>query len=278
MTQSMQPQLIGTNPSIPGVIAVDRITNQTPQIAVIGAEKCGKSTLATTLFGWPEPHMQPLILAWDRTGPDACLKMGYKVHALQILDQPGVWGIDKARSALAILEGNMPEFRKTYGSIVIDCASTMSDRFLDDARRKTKNPDSRSWYRELGLWGMEFMNRVVDLGLPTVWLAWLKPPFIHEEGKRIKMEMGTAQIPGQDFKSKFVGKAQQILYLEKRKIGVGQEGADESGYIRELHTRPYENVNCSGRYEHILPEPCIPNLGFILSRMTMRGPYAPDGR
>lgn len=270
----------GAGPLFPGVTIIDAKANTAPIIVVIGREKSGKSaTSITSLVGWPAPGFDPLVLAWDKTGPDSCIKLGYQPHAIRIADQPGARFWDKGRAVLDSLELNAPALHARYGAIVTDCMSTMVDRTHEDARRFSKNSDPRSHFGDALMQSKEWINRIVDLGLPTIWLTWLREPEVNESkgpaGQTIrKFVSGGVNVLG-GTRALLAGKAHHILYLEKVKHGVGAQGADENGDVRLFHTKPYENIDCSGRYSHILPEPAPPHLGWILSQITGKGPYAP---
>ncbi len=278
---TQQPQ--SRPPTIPGVTIVTAGGNTAPIILVIAAEKAGKSaTCITSLVGYPGAGMDPLVLAWDKTGPDACIKLGYQPHAIKIAEQPGAKNWDRAKHVMSTLENNLAAIRARYGAIVIDCVSTMVDRLHEDVRRTSTNPDPRSHYGEALLESKEWINRIVDLGLPTVWLSWLKEPFIEEskspQGQKVKkMKMGGPAIIG-GTRDLIAGKAHHIIYLEKQKFSPGTQGADEEGYVRVFHTRPYENINCHGRYSHVLPEPAPAHMGFVLGCITLRGPWAPQAQ
>lgn len=280
--QQMQQQgaIPNRGPTIPGISLVDALSNDAPIILIIAEEKAGKSTIAaTTSVGYPEPGFDPLILAWDKTGPDACIKLGYQPHVMKIGDQPGNRWFAKAKHVMQTLENNAPAIRQRYGAIITDCTSTMVDRLHEDARRFSPNPNPQSHFGDALMQSKEWINRIVDLGLPSIWLAWLRAPEVVETttaggAKTKKFIMGGPNILG-NTRSLIAGKAHHILYLEKQKVGVGQPGADEDGYLRVFHTRPFENINCHGRYSHVLPEPAPAHLGYILGCITRRGPWAP---
>lgn len=261
------PQAYGSVPTIRGV-SLATSTQIDPIILVIAREKEGKSTLGTTLVGWPEQGKQPLYIPFDETGPNSCLKLGYVPQTMKPSAFPGVRLWDRAKSIMTELESNRAAIRSAYGALIIDCASTMVDKLHEDARRYSQNPDPRSHFGETLMQAKEFMNRVCDLGLPTIWLAWLKEAELVESktpsgGKNKKLLMGGPQILG-SFRQMLAGKAHHILILEKQKLGAGQPGADEDGYVRLFHTKPWENINAGGRYSHVLPEPMYANLGMVL--------------
>jgi len=264
---------------IPGVTVVDARSNTAPLLLVISKEKAGKSSLATTLVNWPTQGMDPLILAWDKTGPDSCIRLGYRPHAIRVAEQPGKTHWDRARTVLDNLEKNSLALRGRYGVIVTDCASMMVDRLHEDARRFSPNPNPQSHFGDALMQAKEWINRIVDLGMPCIFLAWLREPEMTEVkgpgGQKVKkFTPGGANILG-GTRASLAGRAHHILYLEKQKTGVGTQGADEEGYTRLIHTRPYENIDCHGRYSHVLPEPAPAHLGWILSQITGAGPYAP---
>lgn len=266
------PQLIGSVPTITGISAMGPQTNKAPSIAVLAAEKQGKSSLGVTLFAWPTSAKQPLFVAWDRTGPAACVNLGYSPHALTIPDLAGERHWQKAQSALSILEQNVNAIRQQYGALIVDCASTMTDRLHEDARRFSKNSNPKSHFGDCLMQSKEFYNRIVDLGLPVVWLSWLKEAEVEEINlpngqKKTRIIPGGPHIIG-GFRQLLAGKAHHIFVLEKQRIGTGQPGADSQGYRRVLHAAPWANIACGGRYAHLLPDECPANLGMILQAIT----------
>jgi hypothetical protein len=266
------PQLIGSTPTIAGVVSMGIQTNKAPSIAVLAAEKQGKSSLGVTLFGWPTASKQPLFIAWDRTGPAACVNLGYSPHALTIPDLAGDRHWDKAKSALKILEDNVHAIREQYGALIIDCASTMTDRLHEDARRFSKNSNPRSHFGDCLMQSKEFYNRLGDIGLPMVWLSWLKEAEI-EEITTTSGQKKTRVIPGGPhiiggFRQLLAGKAHHIFVLEKQRVGTGQPGADNEGYRRVLHSTPWANIACGGRYTNLMPPECPANLGMIMQAIT----------
>lgn len=259
-------------PLLPGVVAMSSTTVRPPMLLIISAPKFGKSaTSICSLFGWPTPDKQPLVLAWDPTGPIACNRLGFYPHVIPIIDQPGAHFWDKAQHALNTIETNAHQLRQRYGAIVVDCASTMVDRLHEDSRRFSKNTNPMSHFGDALMRSKEFINRVVDLGFPTVWLAWLREAERVEEGtgpnKRVKFIPGGPHILGST-RNLLAGRADHILLLEKTRAPIGTQGADGEGYIRQFHTRPWNEIECGGRYSHVLPEPCPPHVGHVLNLMT----------
>lgn len=269
-------QLYGTRPTIQGIASVDARSNDAPIVLVVAKEKFGKSHLATTLFGWPTQNHQPLIIAWDKTGPDSCIRSGYSPHAIYPHKMTGANHVQRGRAVLQLLEQNVTAIKQQYGAIVVDCLSTFSYGLLEEARRFSKNPDPRSYYADMQSFGTEFLNRISDLGLPTVWLAWLEEAEIVETStasgsKNRKVIMGGPNVPGKKWRSWVGGRPHQIILLDKERHGAGAEGADEEGYVRIFHTRPFDNVNVNGRYGHVIPEPCPPSLAYIMAAITGKG-------
>lgn len=263
-TQNMAltvPPLIGTPSGITGITSVNVIHNQAPLIMVTGREKDGKSSLTTTLFGFPTPDRQPLVIALDPSGPDSCIARGYAVHAVKVSEQPGANWFSRSRSAVSLVESNINSIRQQYGALVIDDASTLSYRMLEDARRTSKNPDPRSHYQTMYTQFNELWWRLADLNLPVVWLAWMGEPGMTDTGGQ---ELAAPDIAGKRFARTIAGRTTHNFVLEKRFIGKGQTGADHLGYGRLLHSVPWNGQNAGGRYAHLLPEPCPADLGFIL--------------
>lgn len=279
--------VIQTRAVFPGAARMGPEANPAPIILVIGPEKSGKSaTTITSCVNFPNPGMEPLVIAWDKTGSVSCLRLGYTAQALVVSEfapapgrggnipaQPRFW--DRAQGVLAHLERNVQALKANHGALIVDCASTMMDRLHEDARRFSQNPDPRSHFGECLMQAKEFMNRIVDLGLPTIWLSWMKESeTVEERGsapgspKKYKVIPGGPNIIG-GFRALLGGKAHHIFILEKKKYGP-VAGADPEGYVRVLHSQAYEGVNAGGRYSHLLPEPCPADLGWILSVITGR--------
>ena len=262
---------------IPGVTMSGTTPTEPPTVMVISPPKYGKSTLAASLIGWPEPGMMPLILAFDATGPDSCAALGYPVPAIKVRDQAGATWIDKARTALSNIESAV-RAKKTapFGCIVVDCASTMIERLHEEAARTNKNPDPRSTYGIILEQSKEIMSRIHDLGLPVIWLAWMRESYIEESGegqnKKRRQVLGGPLITG-NFRARLAGTVHMITVLEKVNVGPKGEGADALGYRRELRTRTYNGIEAGGRYN--LPDPFPAHLGYLLDAIMQRGSFTP---
>lgn len=241
-----------------------------PILLVIGPEKCGKSTLSLSLFDWPNQGDRPLVLAFDALGFDSVAQFG-SCPGIKVKDQPGLSFWDKTTSALTTLENAFVHSRRAtpFTSIVVDCASTMADKFLQEARAKG-NKNQLQDFGEALKHSMEVLWRLIDLGKPLIFLAWLREGFSETSGsqgqKKTVTKMGGALIEGQ-FKTRLAGRATQILYLEKVKQGANAPGADREGYVRIFHTRPYNNVDAGGRLSQFLPDPCQAHLGYVLTQL-----------
>lgn len=245
---------------IPGIVFTGSIPNEPPIILVIGAEKIGKSTTAISLIDWPRQGAMPLIIAFDAGGPDSCAQLGYQMHVLKVKDQPGMNMADKTlRLAQTVSNAfkAVPRDQYPYTSIVIDCASTMVDKIFADVAPRFKNPLQA--YGELKRVSEGFFNIITEIGVPTIWYAWVKEPY--EDTKTKKMMEGGAKITGA-FKSTLAGRATNIVLLDREKHGEGAPGADAQGFVRMFHTRSYNNIALGGRYA--LPEPMAPHLGMVL--------------
>lgn len=260
------PSLVGTPATLAGVTSINKTTYRAPIILVAGQEKIGKSSLSATLFGFPEPHHQPLVVAVDPSGPDSCLNLGFAVHAIRVNEMPGSRWFDRTRSAVEIIERNISNVRQQYGSLVIDCGSTLSYRLLEDARRTSKNPDPRSHYQTMYTQFNELWWRLADLDFPVVWLAWAGEPGMNDSGAT---ELAAPDIAGKRFARTIAGRSMHNFILEKRFVGKGAQGADQHGYGRFLHTVAWNGQNAGGRFSHLLPEPCPADLSYILR--TVRG-------
>jgi len=275
--QQAMPQIL------PMVQLATGLDNHCPMLTLIAQEKFGKSTTAiTSLIGYPEPHMQPLVLAWDEFGPDACAKLGYIAHAIRMGRQPGNSGVDKMRGVMRSLEQQKSAYHAQYGSIVVDCMSTAVGVFKEDAKNVPKNknnPNTKAPYFELAEYTKEFVNRVIDFGLPSIWLAWQTDGHVAIENKVERQEMGGMDLDGKKVRNFVAGRAHHNFILEKKKIGVGAvdnlsgQRADDQGYIRLFHSQPWNMVNAGGRYSHLIPEPCPPHFGWVLGQITGRGQF-----
>lgn len=277
---------------LPGVVVVGGNDNKSPMLSVSAYEKMGKSaTVITSLRNWPQPGMEPLVLAFDPHGPDACVRLGYHPNAIRIRDQPGNSNIEKTRSVLAMLHQNINYVRQRYGAIVVDCASTMVMQFHDDAKETPKNrnnPDTRAPYHDLGLFTKEVIRKVMDLQLPNIWLAWLMEGSTNttndqQSGQSKKStDMGGPDIMGRKVRNFIAGTAHHNLVLEKYRVAKGGvdpwgQKCDDEDFVRVFHTRPWGLINAGGRYSHLLPDPAPANMGWVLSQITGRGPYAQPG-
>lgn len=258
--------------NIQGVSYSSPVPTTAPSILILGGPKSGKTTLTTTLFDYPEPGMQPLLLAADPTGVDVCAKHGFRVANLKFRDMPGTLYADKVKYAIDALEKGILSGPRP-GSIVTDCYSTLAEKGVTDAQLNGKNPDPRSWYNEALQIIRILMTRLADLNIPQIGYAWLSEAEIHEDKtpsgqKRVRMQMGGPQIMGKKATAQVGGKHDLVLLLDVVKRGVDAPGADQDGYVRELRTKNYNNIVLGGRYA--LPDPCPPHLGWILNVLMGR--------
>lgn len=262
---------------IPGLTYAGQGLVEPPILLVIGKEKCGKSTLALTLFDWPKQGDRPLVLAFDAVGFDSVAQFA-PCPGIKVKDQPGATFWDKTNSAITSLEnafrgGNR---RHPFTSILCDCASTMVDKFLQEARGALGGDPRRAFGDALNK-SNQVMWRLIELGVPVIFLAWVKEGYLHTEGsgqaKRSKYVLGGAQIEG-SFRAKLTGKATQVMILEKTKVA-GAQQVDAEGFTRVLHTRSYDNIEAGGRMSQFLPEPAPAHLGYILSLLMNRGQQQP---
>lgn len=261
------------NFGIPSLTFSGAAPPEPPILLVLGPEKVGKSTTAISLFDYPFQGARPLVLAFDEAGVDSCAQLGYQVPCIKIGRLPGSSFWEKTQVALLQVEQAFQNRRSDFAltSIVVDCASTMADKFMQEASAKYTN--QLQAYGAVKTQCTQVMWRLIELGVPTVWYSWLKEPYIEEKGsgqnKSKKTVMGGPLIPG-NFKATLAGKATQILLLEKVSVG-NVEGADPQGYLRRFHTRTYNFVNCEGRYSQYLPEPAPAHLGWIIHQIMTRG-------
>lgn len=245
---------------IPGITFTGTTPPEPPILLVIGAEKGGKSAASITLLDWPTPGKIPLIVAFDASGPDSCAQLGYQMHVIKVKDAQGVSLADKAMNVAAHLENSFrnPPKDFPYGSIVIDCASTMIEKFHEQFSESYTNP--LQVHGAVLNFSKRFFNKLTAIGVPTIWIAWLREPY--EDTKTKKMMEGGAQISG-SFKNTLAGRATNIVMLDRERVGVGVPGADAYGYARMFRTRPYRNIALGGRYA--LPDPMPAHLGMILN-------------
>ena len=256
-----------SNFAIPGVVVTGTTPKEPPLLLVISREKCGKSTLATTLFNWPNQGDEPLVLAADATGPDSCSKFGCQVQHIKIKDCPPLGFAAKFTYCTNLVEKYVQSGASKPGSIMIDCMSTLAERIMSDDARFSKNPDPRSHYSAALDCIRNNLNRLIDLGIPVIMLSWLKEGGTFENtlasGQKVKRTvLGGPAILGQALRALVAGKAHMILMLDKVKIGHGEPGADQDGYVRQFHTRTYDSIEAGGRYT--LPEPSPAHLGWCL--------------
>lgn len=244
------------------------------------------TTAITTLVGWPDQGKEPICIAWDPHGPDACVRLGYRPHVARVRDQPGEMWIDKHRYLMRTLRTNIDAVHRRYGSVVVDCASTCAMALHTDAQKLPKNAnnnDTRAPYVEATLWMKECINAIIDLGLPNIWLSWLMEG--SQESEKVEgaqnrkiTRLGGPDIMGTKMRNFIAGKSHHNFILEKYKVQKGGTDpwgrpADEEGYVRVFHSKQWGLLNAGGRYSHVLPDPCPAHFGWILSRITNRGPF-----
>lgn len=267
---------------IPGVSVVSDMSNMVPVVGVLSLPKDGKSaTVGTTLVDWPKQGMHPLFIAFDETGPYSCLKLGYEPRVADVKSRTdGQTTYQKVMMLLNVLEMNKAALRQQHGAIIVDCASTMVEAFYADAVRFSKNSNPQSHFGDALKGAKEVYNRVKSLGLPVVWLAWLKPSEKHEEPgpngqKRVVVTPGGPNILG-SFRDVFAGLVEHMFILEKRNVGpggavtlegVGAIQADSDGFARLFHARSWNGIAAGGRYGHVLPAQCPAHMGWIMSQM-----------
>ncbi len=255
---------------IPGLTYAGQGAVEPPIILVIGKEKCGKSTLALSLFDWPQQGNRPLVLAFDALGFDSVAQFA-PCPGIKVKDQPGQSFWEKTNNAITSLENHFRGNRTPFSSIVIDCASTMVDKFMQEGRNMGARDPRQAFGYALNN-ANQVLWRLAELGKPLIWLSWLKEGFLETTGsgpqKRSKSVLGGAQIEG-SFRAKLTGRATQVVILEKVKQG-NVQGADAEGYTRIFHTRTYDNIEAGGRMSQYLPEPCPANLSFMLNQIMTR--------
>lgn len=240
-----------------------------PLITVIGKAKAsGKSSLAPTLYDWPNEGDRPLMVAYDRTGPDSCAQLGYAVPNVKIEDLPGENLLIKTHRFLDNMEDvYIGKGKRPYSSMIVDCASTQAAKFWRSFEG-VGGADPRQRYGKVLDACTEFLDRITMLGIPIIYLAWLTEPYVVESGSKEKGTYKKEDIKGGvnvrgGFKDTLAGRSMMILYLEKTKPSPAVKDRDSDGFKRVFHTREYANVECGGRYK--LPEPMDANLGLALA-------------
>ncbi len=257
---------------ISGIVYSGQTPREPPQILVLGHEKSGKSSLATTLFDWPIPGARPLVLAVDSSGPESCGQLGYPVAHIKIKDQPGETYAEKMEHTLLQLRRVWKPLSSEFpfSSIVFDCQSTFSEMVLTEDQQNNPSKDPRRNYlNTLPILKRTFWD-LKTLGVPVIHLAWERPAQTvmtgSKQSKREEYEPGGPEIAGK-FRKILAGLCTQIMILRMKKIGVGQPGADQDGFSRVLMTRTDAGTLAGGRYQTDLPNPCAPHLGYVLSLM-----------
>lgn len=288
------PQAAPPMVSVPGVtVATDR-DFQAPMLSVTSKAKVGKSrSIITSLVDWPRPGMHPLVIAVDDSGPLSCLDVGYYPHRLRLReeDYPGMTFDHMLRMSLGKLHQSLGALRQLYGSIVVDCGSTLASRLHTCAQKLPKNannPRMEAPFFELGVWYRQTTQLIRDLGLPNIWLSWVTDGFVEpanrEERKPAKSIPGGPDIMGSKLRNFYSGLPAHNFYMEKRKVGAGvrdpetNQIGDADGNVRVLHSKPYDNIDAGGRLQRFLPAVCPAHMGWVLSQITGIGPYAPTGQ
>lgn len=260
-------ELEGARKLIHGVSYASQLApTEPPLLTVVSGPKVGKSSLVPTLFDWPNDGDRPLVLAFDKTGPDSCAQQGYAVANIKIGDLLGLTLFEKSKTCLSNLEDiYITKGLRPYSSIVVDCGSTQAASYWT-ATNGMSNALQR--YGRVLDACTDFLDRLRELGVPIIYLGWLTSPWVEETGskadgtyKRVAHK-GGLNIRG-GFRDVLAGKSMMIFYLEKSKPAPAVKDKDTDGFKRVFHTREYADVECGGRYK--LPEPMEANLGLALA-------------
>jgi len=247
--------------TIPGLVYSDTAPTDAPHVLVIAREKTGKSTLATTLEDWPGPGKKPLVLAIDPSGVDSARRIGKSLAHFKVRDEPGETFKAKIRNVVEKLETYLVGKEHNFGAIVVDDASTLADRLFDEEQRYSSNPNPKAHYGEILNACSSLYFRLTDLGLPIIWIAWLREPEkVTEKGTSVLIP-GGPHILG-SFREKLAGRVHAIVMLDKVIARPDDPRASSDGFIRKLHTRPFRGINCESRYA--LPNPMKAHLGWLL--------------
>lgn len=248
---------------IPGLVTIGLEPMRAPRIGVLAREKSGKSTLAISLENWPRPGCRPLVLAFDETGPVSCAKLGHPQIGIVVKDCPGVTLQQKMAWLISNLRQNIAS-EPSITSIVVDCTSTMAEFIFDEMSRSSRNPDERDTYKRMNNLCKAFFWQLCDLGLPTIWIAWLREPATHKENGVSRFIPGGPQIPGEQFRNMFAGACQALVLLEKRLPAPNDppQAISSDGWVRQFRTKSYAGINCEARFG--LPDPMPAHLGWLL--------------
>lgn len=259
--------LEGVRKMIGGVSYASQLApTEPPLITVVAMPKSGKSSLVPTLYDWPDEGDRPLVIAFDKTGPDACAQLGYAVPFVKVADLPGKDIFAKSEACISNLEDvYITKGKRPYSSIVVDCGSTQAASYWT-ATSGTSNSQQR--YGIVLDRCVDFMDRLRELGVPIIYLSWLAEPWLEERGSKSNNTYQAIKHPGGlhirgSFKEQLAGKSMMILLLDKTKPAPAVKDRDADGFKRVFHTREYNDVMCGGRYK--LPEPMTANLGVVLS-------------
>lgn len=248
-----------------------------PLLVVQSKAKAGKSTLPITLFDFPNEGDRPLIIAADKYGPDSCAALGYAPTRIKLAEYP-VPGVEKPtywQRSLEILENLEDVYvmrrRKPYSTIVVDCGSKQAELYYSECAHLK---DGRARYGEVLDHCREFLNRLMNLGVPIIYLCWLAEGYTEESGsgknKTKRMVLGGPQILG-SFKAVLAGTAHCIFLLDKTKAlandpnanNLERMGVKGDGYKRTFRSKTYDMIECGGRYP--FPDPMPADLGHALA-------------
>lgn len=262
-----------SNGGLAGVVYAGQSVREPPQILVMGPEKVGKSSLATTLFDWPCKDARPFVIAVDSSGVEACAGLGYPVAHRKVKDAPGSNMHEKMDSVLSDLERQWRPLGVNgfpFSTIVFDDASSFGEILLTEDMQDNESKDPRKNYGNILQLQKRVFWRLKALNVPIIWLGWERAASEITTGsgqnKQTKREPGTVAIPG-NFRQILAGWASQICILRIRKVGVNVQGADKDGNMRVLYTRSHEGTTAGGRWQHLLPDPAPAHLGMMLNAM-----------
>jgi hypothetical protein len=254
---------------ISGIVFSGEGPEEPKVVTVLGDEKAGKSVLTTQLMNWPVEGGQPLVLAADARGVDACADVGVRVPHIKIRDAAGPDIIAKTDGVIRDLRGRWRKFDPAnpkafpFSAIVFDCASSFGQYAITAIDETNKNPDKRSDYALLSEAFRRLFVGLKDLGVPVIFYAWWRHAQKSADGK---FDPGGAEIPGQWSKS-LTGLSDQVLILEKTNGTPNGRFLCPDGFDRKLHTRMHAGTPAGGRYQSRLEPIEEANLGTVLAKL-----------
>lgn len=150
----------------------------------------------------------------------------------------------------------------------------MAEFLFQEIKLHSKNQDDRDVYKHMNNQCKAFFWQLCDLGLPTIWICWLREPATHVEKGASRFIPGGPQIPGEKFRDMLAGAVQSLVLLEKRIPGPNDhpQSISSDGWVRQFRTKSYAGINCESRFG--LPDPMPAHLGYLLHLICAPTPQA----